>query len=84
MTPLHVDLIIRFEHYDSDFKVLARALGRNNTVLPHKHGSKSASGILLPSNPFNLTYNEEVGKILKSHYQLLYSSELVSRQMDGR
>jgi hypothetical protein len=74
MIPLHVDFIIRFEHYEEDFNVFERALGRNAT-LDHKNGSGGADeGKIESPNRWNVTYNDRVGGLLGLPYRELYTS----------
>jgi Sulfotransferase family. len=73
ISPLHVDYIIRFEHYSEDFELLAHALGKN-TSLVHDNGSASNdSGRLDGRNRFKLTYDEKVGELLKAPYHDVYT-----------
>lgn len=71
--PLHVDYIIRFEHYAEDYELLAHALGRNES-LQHDNGSSSGdNGRLNGHNRFNITYDEQVGELLKAPYRDVYT-----------
>jgi hypothetical protein len=73
ITPLHVDYIIRFEHYSEDYEMLAYALGRNETLV-HKNGSSlNDDGRLDGNNKYNLTYDEQVGELLKAPYRDVYT-----------
>jgi hypothetical protein len=42
---LHVDYIVRFEHYATDYAVLARALGLHETTLPPKRNGSTRGDI---------------------------------------
>jgi hypothetical protein len=73
VTPLHLDYIIRFEHYADDYAILARALGKK-VPLRHKNGSSNADrGRLDGNNPYNVTYDEEIGNILNTPYRDMYT-----------
>jgi hypothetical protein len=72
--PLHVDFIIRFEHYSEDYALLARGLGFEKTELPHKNGAKNATaGSIDPRREKRTTFNPEVAKLLDTDYHNVYS-----------
>ena len=74
VSPLHVDYIIRFEHYAEDYALLAEALGVEKD-LPKKNGSKNGEG-RLDSKAYakwKVTYNPEVAKLLESDYREIYT-----------
>ena len=73
IAPLHVDFIIRFEHYAEDFYVLAHALGINTTISHENSSSGAAGGKMDGHNKFNISFNEEVGALLSRPYRELYT-----------
>ena len=74
VSPLHVDYIIRFEHYAEDYALLAEALGMEKN-LTKKNGSKNGEGKLDAKayNKWKVTYNPEVAKLLDLDYHEIYT-----------
>jgi hypothetical protein len=73
ITPLHVDYIIRFEHYSEDYEILAHALGRNASLVHDNGSSSNDRGQLNGHNKYNLTYDKQVGEILQASYRDVYT-----------
>jgi hypothetical protein len=72
--PLRLDYIIRFEHYEADYALLAKALGMENGSLPKQNGSKEGDrGEIKPGNKYGLRYDAEVAALLKKEYQEIYT-----------
>lgn len=74
VSPLHIDYIIRFEHYAEDYALLAEALGIKKD-LTKKNGSKNGEGKLDAKayNKWKVTYNPEVAKLLVLDYHEIYT-----------
>jgi len=73
--PLRLDYIIRFEHYEDDYALLARALGMEDESLPKQNGSTENRGQIDPENEssFGMHYDTEVAALLKKGYRDIYT-----------
>eukprot|EP00957_Ditylum_brightwellii_P211983 15366829-Ditylum_brightwellii.AAC.1 len=76
MLPLHVDYIIRFEHYAEDYALLAEALGIEKELVK-ENSSTENSDTIDPTRPYNkenkVSYNPQVAELLKKNYQEIYT-----------
>ena len=75
-SPLHVDYIIRFEHYSEDYALLAEAIDIEKKLVK-KNSSTNSSGAIDPNFPQNMEhkvkYNPQVAELLKTSYKELYT-----------
>ncbi|EKX43328.1 hypothetical protein GUITHDRAFT_110743 [Guillardia theta CCMP2712] len=67
---LKVDFLLRFEHLSSDLLVLAAALQRNVTMLPHENSSSDWKRGMIEG----MEVDQEIMTILRYHYSLIYTS----------
>lgn len=75
ISPLKLDYLIRFEHYEEDAVVLMRALGRKTNIV-HENGSGSDNkGRIDGSNPINkgFYFPKEAIELLECGYRDLYT-----------